>query len=67
MVDISVVMDGMMDLKMFMTQKFDAHDMQFQELNHRWDNLGCSPSSFYAFPFPNPNDAGTSHPNALDA
>ena len=33
MVDLSVVIDGMRDLKMFMTQKLDAQDMQFQELN----------------------------------
>jgi len=28
-VDLSEVMNGMRDLKMFMTQRFDAQDLQF--------------------------------------
>lgn len=37
MVDLSEVLNGMKDLKRFMTQNFDAQDLQFQEVNRRFD------------------------------
>jgi len=37
MVDLSEVLNGMKDLKRFMTQNFDAQDLQFQEVNKRFD------------------------------
>jgi len=35
--DYSDVINDIRDLKRFMTQKFDAQDMQFQEVNRRFD------------------------------
>jgi hypothetical protein len=49
-VDLCAMMNGMRDLKMFMTHKFDSHEVQFQEMRtffQRWDNLGASPSEFF--------------------
>lgn len=37
MVDFSEVLNEIKDLKGFMTQKFDAQDLQFQKLNRRFD------------------------------
>lgn len=31
------VMDGMRNLQLFMTERFDAHGVQFRELNRRFD------------------------------
>jgi len=31
------VMDGMRNLQLFMTHKFDAYDVQFRDLNQRFD------------------------------
>jgi len=35
--DLSEVLNGIKDPKRFMTQKFDAQDLQFQEFNRRFD------------------------------
>ena len=37
MMDSNEVMNGIRDLKRFMTQKFDAQDMKFQKVNRRFD------------------------------